>query len=303
VAIDGRAASAGDTLPTVWTIAVGPRYFETIGLPIRGRELTEADGTSGPSMVNAVVNQRVVSLYFPNEEPIGRRLRLSAANAPETIATIVGVSATLRQRANSGPEADPLVYLPMRAAMPATAALVVRTQSDPTAMISSLREEVRALDPDLPVYRMMTMAQAVRESRWGATQSVAISYTLISIAFGLAIIGLYAVTAHAIAQRRHELGVRIALGAQRGQVMGLVLARMVRQLAVGLAAGVVCTFAWERAFTSISATPGIADTLRMTDPIVLVSTDALIIVVAIGACLSLVLRATRLDPVVALRHD
>jgi predicted permease len=303
MAIDGRPPVPVAALPTVWTIAVSPRYFGTIGLPIRGRDLTEVDGISGPNAVNVVVNQRLANVYFPHEDPIGRRLQLSSANAQTTTATIVGVSATFRQRANSGAEADPLLYLPLRATAPATSALVVRVNADPDAVMAHLREEVRTLDPDLPIYRMMTMEQSLGELRWGGTQSMWISYALISIAFGLAIVGLYAVTAHAVAQRTQELGVRIALGAQPFQVMSLVLGRMLRQLAVGLAVGVACTFAWERLFTSISTTPDVAATVRMTDPIVLLLTDTSIAVVALTACLSLALRATRLDPVVALRHE
>jgi putative ABC transport system permease protein len=318
LAVEGRAMAA--TLPTVWTIAIGPRYFETIALPVLGRGLIDADGAAVDGAVNAVVNQRFANLYFPNENPIGRRLQLTAVNAPATTATIVGISETLRQRANSGAEADPLVYLPMQTAMPATAALIVRVvgdqlsttrvQKDPayiapdSAYITPVvREAVRALDPDLPIYRMMTMEQAVSDSRWGATQSIWISTTLISIAFALAIVGLYAVTAHAVAQRTPEIGIRIALGATRREIMALVLGRMLRQLSFGLAAGIVCTFAWERPFSAMSSPAGIAGRFHMTDPIVLLISEATIVVVALATCWSIAYRATRLDPLAALRHE
>jgi hypothetical protein len=302
IAIDGRPSPSGAARPTVGTITVGPRYFDTVGLPLRGRDLTAVDGRAGPSAVNVVVNQRLASVYFPHEDPIGRRLQLST-DTQTTTATIVGVSATLREGGNDGAEADPLVYLPLRATTPPTVALIVHISGDPDAALANLRSVVQALDADLPIYRAMPMKTAIDELRWGNRLSIWLSYTLISIAFALAIVGLYAVTAHALAQRTQELGVRIALGARRGHVMRLVLGRMLRQLAAGLVAGVACTFAWERLFTSVSTTPEAAAGLRMTDPSVLLLADALIVAVALAACLSLALRATRVDPIVALRHE
>ena len=181
--------------------------------------------------------------------------------------------------------------------------LIVRGQAAADTLMSSVREAVRRLDPDLPLYRTMTMRQAISDARWGSTQSMWISYTLIGIAFALAIVGLYAVTAHAVAQRQRELGVRIALGAGSRQIVGLVLSGMLKQLTIGLAAGVVFTFLWERPFSTAPSPPGPGALFRTTDPLVLLASATLIVAVALLACASLSYRATRLDPVTALRQD
>lgn len=291
--IDGRpVGNDGDAV--VLTVAVGPRYFATVGLQIaRGRAFTEEDGGSGHD--TAIVNQRLADIYFPGEEPIGRRIRAArdaAAKDAGPWLTIVGISPTLRQRAQA--TSDPVIYTPFRGTAPATAVLLARGHGDPAALSPVLREEVRALDPDLPLYRAMTLEQAAWESGWNPRVSTMLIMSIAFIALGLATIGLTAATSQAVAQRTWEIGIRVALGARPPQVMALVLRRAFLQVAAGLVVGAACTAIWERLFSE----PG-----TMTAATNLLAVAALLIVVAGGACLWPARRAARLDPVLALRKQ
>ena len=311
--IDGRstASGAGDRKPTVFTTTVGARYFETLGKPVlRGRSFTWRDGT--PEAPHVIVNQRFVELFLREGDPIGRRIRLTSdqrapgqgasatANAAAGVdaapwLTIVGVAPVLRQRMAVAP--DPIVYLPAGADPPASAAIIVRSTTTPEALAPLLREEVRALDPELPVYRVRTMQQVIDDAGWNPRLAGNLLTTIALIAFGLAAVGLYAVTAHAVAQRTQEIGIRIALGAATRQVAWLVLRRALRQLAAGLAAGLICTYAFNRAFS------GPSDPNSFMNPAILIPVMMLLIGMTLAASLAPIIRATRLDPVIALRKD
>lgn len=175
--VGGRTPGAGDALPSVWTLAIGPRYFETLGVALtRGRAFAENDGNAGEE--RAIVNERFVEMFFGEENPIGRRIALVAANTREpkpAWLTIIAVSPAIRQR--PVPDPDPVVYLPYRAAPPATAALLVRSRNDPGSTVSQLRDEVLALDPHLPLYRTMTMAQVFDDAQWNRRVSSRLVYT------------------------------------------------------------------------------------------------------------------------------
>lgn len=290
LAIDGRPLIPGETAPTVQTLSVGDRFFETIGVRlVRGRTFTDVDGTPGHDSV--IVNQRLVEMHFGSEDPIGKRILLTAENqsGPAWAGTLVGISPTVRQR--TGPQPDPMVYLPYRATRPPTMVLMVRGPSEPGALTSMLREEVRALDSDVPLYRIMTMDQAVSLARWNPRVSSMIITALASIALLLSTVGLYAVTAHAVMQRTQEIGIRIALGAQRWEVRWLVFRRAMWQLGIAIVAGVACTVVWDRLFGDLATA------------VDLTLVAALLVAVATAACLAPVRRAMRVDPVAALRHE
>jgi putative ABC transport system permease protein len=291
--LDDRPAVPGETPPAVRTVSVGDAYFRTLGVALRrGRAFTRLDGTPGNE--NAIVNQRFVDMYLRDEEPIGRRIRFGASGGPAAAPsslTIVGVSPTLHQRPRVDPDA--VVYLPVRSDSPSTVAIIVRSELDPAALTSRLREEVRALDSDLPLYRVLTMEQAMAEAQWNSRVAARMITIIASIALALSAVGLFAVTARAVAQRTQEIGVRMALGARPRHVGYLVLRRAFRQLGLGLAAGVACTYAWDKMF----------GTGGMADPTNLLAVAALMTVVATIACLVPARRATRLDPVSALRWE
>jgi putative ABC transport system permease protein len=297
--IEGRPANARDALPTVWTLTVSTRYFDALELRLRrGRAFTDRDGAPGHE--TAIVNQRFADMYFAKDDPLEHRIRLkeaAASGSPAPWLAIVGVSPTVRQRGL--PDPDPVVYLPLRAVPPLSAVVVARSPSQPSAIAPALRDSVRSIDPDLPLYRIMSMEQALNESQWNGRVSNMIITGIAFVALCLAAIGLYAVTAHTVVQRTQEIGIRIALGAERRHVVRIVLRRAMAQLAFGIAAGVGCTLAWERLFSANAPLAG----QRMSDPMNLVAVSALLAGVALIACLSPVWRATRVDPVVTLRYE
>jgi putative ABC transport system permease protein len=302
--IDGQPKP--DRLPIVTLLSVGVKYFDTVGARVvRGRPFTEADGTAG--LATAIVSQRFVEMYFPNEDPIGRRILLtddvpSALGPPLPALTVVGVSPTIRQRLpqnQQDPEADPVVYIPNAANTQQNSGqlLLVRTRSAPAQATSLLREEIRALDPDLPLFNIRTMDQNLAQARWPFRVFGTMFAVFAVIALVLSAVGLYALTAYSVTQRTQEIGVRMALGAQAPQVWWLIARRALVQLAIGLAIGMPGAYGVGKLLRSLLVQTS------SSDPTTLISISVLLIVVAVTACYWPARRATRLDPLVALRHE
>ena len=209
--------------------------------------------------------------------------------------TIVAVAPDVRQRAH--PDSEPVIYLPYAAAAPASMVLMARSTVDPGTLVPSLRAAVLATDADLPVSRVQTMTDVVRSAQWNARLSHRLILLITFVAVMLSTLGLYAVTAHGVAQRTPEIGVRMALGARPREVVLLVARRAAFQLALGFAGGILCTLAWERAFTT-----GRAD-LSIAQPGALAAIAFTLAAAALIATAVPALRATRLDPVAAIRGE
>jgi predicted permease len=306
--IDGKPLDQGQQAPRVTMLTIDPNYFDTIALPLqRGRNLTNEDGMSGRE--SAVINQRFAQLHFPNEDPIGRRITLSIdlqGGAPPTggiptslTATIVGIVPNVRQRDFQLPDPDPVAYLPFRTDPRAFMTLLVRSQGDPNAMTPILREEVRAIDADLPLFGIRTMDAQLAQQRWPFRIFGSMFAIFALIALTLSAVGLYAVTAYAVSQRTQEIGIRMALGAQGNQVSWLFLRRSFVQLAVGLTLGIAGALGVGQLFQStqlLVQTSG-------RDPITIGGIALLLAIVAVAACVMPAKRATHLDPLIALRRD
>ncbi len=296
VVVDGRAVEPGVAQPTASIVSATPGYFETLRLSLeQGRAFVDDDGD--PGRLHAIVNRQFVRQYFPTADPIGRVVAVTMDTGPKAVPTaftIVGVSLDVRQRSPLEPE--PVVYLPARWTTPETVAIVIRT-TRPEALVPHVREEVRALNPDLPVYRVLTLEQALWEARFAGRVSNSLASTITLVALLLALVGLYAVTAQSVLQRTPEIGIRSALGASSSRIVGLVLRQALARLGVGITAGFACTWVWERWFGDVTA-PN-----RTTDPATFVPMAALLIAVAMLACLVPVGRASRIDPVIALRAE
>jgi putative ABC transport system permease protein len=307
--IDGKPLDQGQQAPNVTMLTVDPRYFKTMGLSLqRGREFTDEDGIAGREPA-AVINQRFAALHFPNEDPIGRRITLSIdlqGGAPpqggiplSLTATIVGIVPNLRQRDFQLPDPDPIAYLPFRLDPRGFMNLVVRSAGDPNAMTPILREEVRAIDADLPLFNIRTMDVQLAQARWPFRVFGTMFAIFACIALVLSAVGLYAVTAYAVSQRTQEIGVRMALGAQGNEVAWLFLRRSMIQLAIGLTLGIGGAFG---VGTLFSRTQLLIQN-NAGDPITLGGIVVLLAVVASIACFIPAKRATRLDPLIALRRD
>jgi predicted permease len=308
LSIDGRPSSPGEPQPMVSYVTIRGRYFETLGLRLlRGRSFIETDGEPGHE--SAIVNQRFVTMFFPNDDPIGRRIRLSATapdvrreaptaitpvNVPAVWATIVGVSPTVRQQYFQ--EIDPVVYVPNRADA-AGITLMVRGPSASGAMTPSIRAAVYAVDPEIAVNAIRPLDEFMTQSRWGHRVFGGMLTVFAFVALAVAAIGLYAVTAHAVVQRTREIGVRMALGAQTSEVVWLFVRRTMLPLGIGLGAGLVGALGVGRLLRSF-----LIDT-SPTDPMTLVGITVLLTIVSAAACFFPARRATRLDPVAALRYE
>jgi predicted permease len=294
--IEGREAEGNHPPLSVNSVAIGLTYFETLGLQLlRGRTFNEIDGAPGHE--TAIVNQRLAAMVFPGEDPVGHRIMFRTANAQTPVPswlTIVGVSPTVRQGFLT--DLSPVVYVPHRSDTRA-AWVMVRGPSDAAALTALLRQEMRALDPDLPFGSVMTLGELMTQSLW-VHRVFARFLTIVAIgALLLSAIGLYSVTARSVLSRIPEIGVRLALGAKSGQVVWLFLRRGIVHIAAGLAFGLA------GAFTMGSLVESLLFQTETADPVTLISVAALLVVVGVSASLWPAWRATRLDPVTALRYE
>ncbi len=300
--IDGRPEMTGAQRPLVGFVAIGSRYFDAVGVRmLRGRALAATDGEPGREAM--IINQRLADMHFRGEDPIGKRIRLindgNIPGAPKFYqATIVGISPNIRQRGFEA-DPDPLVYLThaQNALMAMNTELIVRARSDPAAMIALLRQEISAMDPDVPVTNIRTMDEILAQARWPQRVFGTMFLVFAIIAIVLAAVGLYSVTAYSVAQRTQEIGIRMALGAEGSQVRWLILRRGILQVAIGLTLGLAAALGTGRLLQGMLVGTGPADILT------LVSISVVLVVVASMACFWPARRATRLDPVKALRYQ
>jgi hypothetical protein len=282
----------------VSVIDIDRGYFNTLGFTLtRGRGFSDRDGS--PGQATAIVNERFVEMFLSDADPLGRRIALSAPNAPATTppvwVSIIGVAPSIRQHAV--PQAGPVVYLPIHAATPVAATLLVRSNLDPSAVASLLRTEARAVDPNVPLYRMQTLEAVITDALWNSRVSSYLAMTVMILSLLLATVGLYAVTAHGVTLRTREIGVRMALGAKSFQVSRLILRSVRIPLMLGLLLGVAGALAWDRAFSS-----GLVDEYA-SEPTAMLSIAAIMAAVVTLACFIPVRKATRMNPVTALRHE
>jgi putative ABC transport system permease protein len=299
--VEGRPVDPDGRRPEVTMVPVSAGYFDALGIHLlRGRSLVDIDGTPGHE--NALVNTQFVAMHFGGEDPLGRRITLvdaqpSAQQSPPVSATIVGVVPGMRQRNFQDAQPDPVVYLPYRADPQRFMFLMLRTAGDPGLAAPLVREQVRAIEPDVPLFGVMTLDQLLAQQRWTFRVFGGMFTIFAFIALVLSAVGLYAVTAYSVAQRTAEIGVRMALGAQPGQIVWLILRGSLTQLAIALPIGIAGAFGVGRVLQSVVIKTGGRD-------VVLIGSIALLMIAAsLSACLWPARRATRLDPVSALRHD
>ncbi|HET7219773.1 MAG TPA: ABC transporter permease [Vicinamibacterales bacterium] len=297
--IEGKPASEATSRPRVLAIDTSPAYFDTMGVGLlRGRAFTAADGPASAEVV--IVNQQLATRLFPGEDPLGRRLRLMTGqneDQPGAWMTIVGVSPTIRQGDVQALDPGAVVYRPSRMTSPMGSAVVIRTTVDPATLTSAVREAARTIDADQPFFQVQTLNENLIRARWPYRVFGTLFVIFAVIALVLSSVGIYAITAYAVTQRTQEIGVRLALGAQPAQISWLILRTGLVQLTIGLALGLLGAWGVSLVLRSIVAQ------IPATDPITFVSITLLLTIVTVIACLIPARRATRLDPLVALRID
>jgi len=279
--------------PTAQLNIVSPDYFATLHIPrLAGRDFTIDDRAGATPVV--IVNDRLAKRAWPNESALGKRVRLGGSDA--SWATVVGVVGTVKHFRLSE---DPLdqAYVPYQQRALIFTEAVVRATGDPAAMSNAIREAIWRVDRDQPVWRVRTMDRVLEEARGGPKLTVWLMAAFATLALVLAAIGVYGVMSYAVARRTQEVGIRMALGARRGQVLGMVLREGMRTIIIALVVGI--------------ATAGVATRLlssqlfgvSTTDPLTFISVPVLLSIVALAACYLPARRASRVDPIVALRAD
>ncbi len=275
--------------------AVTPGLFKTLGIPLlRGRDFNEGDtATSSPV---AVIDETMAELYWPGQDPIGKRIRSGGDGSKSPWRTIVGEVGHVRYRTLEARSRTEL-YMPEEQVAFPTMNILVHTTGDPLALASSVAREIQAIDPDQPVYRVRTMTQVMAESvarrRLGAT----LLGIFAALALLLSVLGIYGVIAFDVAQRTNEIGIRIALGAQRGSVIQLMLSDGLRPVLMGILVGLVGGAICGRLIRTM-----LFDA-RALDPLVLVGVALAMAAVACAACILPAWRAARLSPMTALRYE
>jgi putative ABC transport system permease protein len=298
----GRTDVAENERPSITLLSVGSHYFDAVGARVlRGRAFNESDGL--PGRESAIVNQRLVDMHFKGGNPIDSQIRFASTGPGQPASewlTIVGVAPNVRQRMdNQSAEADPIVYITHRQNPTLTAGmtLIARTRAGAAGAGLTLREAMRAVDPDQALFNLRTLDEVMGQQRFIYRVFGTMFSVFAGIALILAAVGLYAVTAYAVTQHTREIGVRVVLGAAPAQVIALFLRRGAVQLGIGLVIGVAGAFGVGRLLQAllVQTSP--------RDPLTLVSIVALLTIVAAVACIVPARRATRLDPLRALRHE
>jgi putative ABC transport system permease protein len=291
IEIDGHPAPNPKDLPVEDFRVASPEYMSTIGIPIlRGRDLTAADREDAAPVV--IVSQSMARKYWPNEDPIGRRLRQQGG----PWMTVVGVSGDVIHdwflRRNS-----PAMYVPFRQSPTDYFCILVRTAGDPGALATPLRTALLGVDAQQPVFEVMTMRQALKERTIGLRYLAAIMSVFAGIALLLATVGLYAVIAYLVAQRRHEIGIRIALGASAVDVVRMTVGQAARLTLAGSAIGLALAIALSRVIQS--AMLGVAT----ADGRIFAAFATVLIGAALLAGYLPARRAAAIDPMIALRTE
>jgi putative ABC transport system permease protein len=292
-AVDGRPAPAPEQRPMGLLRSVTSAYFRTMGIPLlAGRGFADSDTSHAPPVI--VVNEALARRFWPGGNPIGGRLVVDYNNG--RVAEIVGVVRNVKPDRIEG-EDWPTIYNPYAQVPVPTMNMVVRTARPPLSLASAVAREVHQLDPDQPVAGARSMEDVVDQALAGARFNTVLLGVFALIAFLLAAVGIYGVVSCDVSERTHEIGIRVALGAQPGDVLELVLGQGARLAAYGIAAGMVAAFALTRLMAAMLYG------VKATDAYTFAAIPVLLGAVALAASYLPTRRALALDPVTALRHE
>lgn len=272
---------------------VSPGHFETLRIPLRsGRDFNDFDREN--TLAAVIVNEAMAKLLWPGQEALGKRFTSFAS--PTTLYQVVGVvgDSVVNQ---IGEDPQPVAYLPLRQQYSSAAALEVRTSGNPETLMATLRNQVQQLDHNLAFTNMQTATEILSQGLWAARMGAALLGLFGLLALVLASVGIYGVLAYSVAQRTGEIGIRMALGAQPGEVLRLVLRQGMTLAAIGATLGLVAALLLTR--TAANLLYGVS----ATDPVTYAGITVLLLSVALLACYLPARRATRIDPVVALRFE
>jgi putative ABC transport system permease protein len=291
--IEGRPEPPPEVVMDASVLFVGDRYIETMAIPLAlGRPLTEQDGQGAPK--SALINQTLARRYFHDQDPIGHRITLGDSHSPDTKwMTIVGVVADVKHRAMEN-EVYPAIYIPQTMS---TMTIVARALDKPLSLAPAVRSEVRKLDRELPVYNIRTLDQALGATLEWEKFTISLLSIFAAVALALAAVGLYGVMSYVVSQRTREIGIRMALGARRSEVSMMVIRHGIKLAGAGVLIGLVGALALARLMKSL------VFRVSVTDPMTFTAIVLLLILVALLACWIPARRATKVDPMIALRCE
>jgi putative ABC transport system permease protein len=291
--VEGRALQEGENPPSAPITSVNPDYFRTMSISLRGgRQINDGDTQDAPSV--ALLSETLARKLFPDEDPIGKRLSVAGFGAELT--TVIGVVSDIRHQGLDR-EIESVIYLSYRQLSRPGMALVLRSAVDPSSLAPALRSAVHEGDPALPVFQVMTMDERLSNSVAARRFNLLLLGTFAALALLLAGVGVYGVIAYVVTGRTHEVGIRMALGAQSADVLRLFIKQGMALVLLGVGVGLLGAFALTRVMTSL-----LFD-VSADDPLTFAGVALLLSLIALLACYLPARRAARIDPLVALRHE
>jgi putative ABC transport system permease protein len=296
IAMEGRADPAPDRMPIIITRVVSPGYFKTMSIPLLdGRVFTEGDKSDSPPVV--IISETMARRFWPNEDPLGKRIKVGRSTSSRPWLTVIGVVKDVRQY-ELIIEPKPQMYVSyQQAEFFEPRALVIRANFDPLSLAGTVRQTVWEIDKDQPVSDISTMEEVIADSVARQRFSMWLLGIFAGLALVLAAVGIYGVMSYSVAQRTREIGIRMALGAQRSDVLKMTIGGGLRLVLMGAAIGLVAALVLTRVMSSLLF--GVSP----TDPLTFVSISIVLISVAVLASYVPALRATRVDPMFALRYE
>jgi putative ABC transport system permease protein len=296
ISIEGRPDPAPDEVPDVVTRVISPHYFSTMGIQLlQGREIGEQDRADSAPVV--VISEKMARSFWPGEDPIGKRIKLGSSDFPSPWILIIGMVKDVRQfELNSDPKLQ--MYLPYeQEKFFQPRHLVVSTTVEPRSLAATVRSTVWEVDKDQPISNVSTMEEILSESIAQQRFSMLLLGIFAALALILAGVGIYGVMSYSVEQRTREFGIRLALGAQRGDVLKLAVGQGLKLVLIGVVIGLAAAFVLTRVMSSLLF--GVS----ATDPTTFITISLVLISVAVLASYIPARRATKVDPIVALRYE
>jgi len=308
--IEGQPEPPPHLQPSLQVHLIAPDYFRVMGIPLlQGRDFTEQDNREhlkgaasgndwGAGLNSVIIDEDFAKRHWPNQNPLGQRVRIPwGEREKQPIVTIVGVVGRVKENRLSDQGGMVQAYFPIYQQTLRNMAVVVKTTTEPGAMLTTMRQQVSQLDPALPIFGIHTMREIRNNNVAPERLNLGLLGAFAALALILAIIGLYGLLAFTVTQRQREIGIRMALGAQRFDVLKLVLRQGMRLILAGVVIGLLGSFALTRVLASVLFM------VEPTDPFTFVTVTFSLCVVALLACYIPARRATEVDPMVALRQE